>query len=165
MFIVRPKLGPQRTHQQALVVMGRRFRGDDIETLRVRATRWLGGMLRSSKWFAEKFRIFQAVSPGQLDCLGDADPQTGDDIRFARAGMQCDWENIERPAVMLIANPERFRQLARTRAQRSLVMQSAPATHRRNAVGRLQRADQRRARGAVLLADEIDAPVDAVGAI
>ncbi len=32
---------PQRTHQQALVVMGPRFRGDDIETIRVRATRWL----------------------------------------------------------------------------------------------------------------------------
>ena len=44
-------------------------------------------------------------------------------------------------------------------------MQSAPAPHRRNAVGRLQRPDQHRARGAFLLADEIDAPVDAVGAI
>src|SRR5207248_9487891 len=105
------------------------------------------------------------VSPGQLDCPGDADPQPGDDMRFARAGMQRERGTIERQAVMLIANPKRFRQLARTRAQRSLVMQSAPAPHRRNAVGRLQRPDQYRARGAFLLADEIDAPVHAVGAI
>src|SRR6266403_2001008 len=122
-------------------------------------------MLSSSKPLAEEFRTFQPVSPGQLDGLGDADPQPGDNVRFARAGMQRDRGNIERQAVMLIANPERFRQLARTRAQRSLVMQSAPAPHRRNAVGRLQRADQNRAGGAFFLANEIDAPVDAVGAI
>src|SRR5437016_7812620 len=124
-----------------------------------------GLMLRSSKPLTEKFRALQPVSPGQLDCPGDADPQPGDDIRFARAGMQRERGSIERQAVMLIANPKRFRQLARTRAQRSLVMQSAPAPHRRNAVGRLQRPDQYRARGAFLLADAICAPVDGGGAI
>src|SRR5712671_4566572 len=69
---------------------------------------------RSSKRLAQKLRIFQPVSPGQLDCLGEADPQPGDDIRLARAGMQRDRGSIQRQAVMLITDPERFRQLART---------------------------------------------------
>ena len=60
---------------------------------------------------------------------------------------------------------KRFRQLPRTRAQRSLVGQSTPSPHRRYAVGRFQRADQHRAGGTFLFAHEIDAPVDAVGAI
>ena len=75
-----------------------------------------GLMLRSSKPLTEKFRALQPVSPGQLDCPGDADPQPGDDIRFARAGMQRERGRIERQAVMLIADPKRFRQLARTRS-------------------------------------------------
>src|SRR6266576_1577435 len=71
-------------------------------------------MLRSSKPLTEKFRALQPISPGQLDCPGDADPQPGADIRFARAGMQRDRGGIERQAVMLIANPKRFRQPTRT---------------------------------------------------
>src|ERR1700732_3914840 len=39
------------------------------------------------------------------------------------------------------------------------------AAHRGHAVGRLQGADQHRARRTLLFADEIDAPMDAVGAI
>src|SRR6266849_3968791 len=66
---------------------------------RVRATRWLCNdalKLWSSKPPAQKFRTFQPVSPGQLDCLGDADPQPRDDIRLARAGVQRDRGSIER---------------------------------------------------------------------
>src|SRR5690242_10988210 len=44
-------------------------------------------------------------------------------------------------------------------------MQLAPPSHRRNAVGRLQRADQYRGCGAILFAYEVHTPVDAVGAI
>src|SRR5882757_744416 len=46
----------------------------------VGATRWLA-MTLSSKPLAQKFRAFQPVSPGQLDCLGDADPQSRDNVR------------------------------------------------------------------------------------
>src|SRR5258708_17024226 len=57
-----------------------------------------GLMLSSSKRLAEKFRTFQPVSPGQLDRLGEADPQPGDDVRLARAGMQRDRGSIQRQA-------------------------------------------------------------------
>ena len=42
--------------------------------------------------------------------------------------MQCERSRIERQRIVLVGDPERFGQLARTRAQRFLVMQSAPAT-------------------------------------
>ena len=60
---------------------------------------------------------------------------------------------------------ECLRQLARARAQRSLAMQAAAAVHRGNAVGWLKRTDQHGTGRAFLLADEIQAPMDAVGAI
>ena len=72
---------------------------------------------------------------------------------------------IERQSVVRDGDAERFRQFARTRTQRALVVQPAPAAHRRYPMGRLQRTDQDRAGRALFFADEIDAPMDAVGAI
>ncbi|MGY4288952.1 hypothetical protein ACVWXO_008172 [Bradyrhizobium sp. LM2.7] len=60
---------------------------------------------------------------------------------------------------------ECFRQFARARAQRVHIGSMAAAAHRGEAMGRLQRTDQHRARRAFLLADEIHAPMDAVGAV
>ncbi len=50
------KLGPQFCPQQASVVMGPRFRGDDIETLRIRATRWLAMTRWLHLWHSPKQR-------------------------------------------------------------------------------------------------------------
>ena len=82
-----------------------------------------------------------------------------------RPRMQRDRRPVERQGVVRDGDAERFGQLARARAQRALIVQTAAPAHRRQAVGRLQRADQHGAGRAFLLADEIHAPVDAVGAI
>src|SRR6266436_8729313 len=119
----------------------------------------------SSKRLAEEFRALQPISPRQLDCFGNADPQPRDDVWFFRARMQRDWRGVQRQAVVLVGNPKRFGQLARPRAQQSLIVQSTATAHCGNAMGRLQGADQHRTRRAFLLADEIDAPMDAIGAI
>src|SRR5258706_10612004 len=122
-------------------------------------------MLWSSKRLAEKFRAFQSIPPRQFDSLGKADPHATDDVRFGRARMQCDWWHVEGQFALLDRNGKRFAQLARPGAERSLVVQSPPAPHGRNAVGRLQRANQHSTGGTFLLADEVHAPVDAIGAI
>src|SRR6202163_5090860 len=83
-----------------------------------------GLMPRSSNRLAEKFRALQPISPRQFDRLGNADPQPRDDVRFCRARVQRDRWDVERQAVVLVGNPKRFRQLARPRAQQSLIMQS-----------------------------------------
>src|SRR6476659_722410 len=114
--------------------------------------------LRSSKRLAEKSRALQSVSPGQFGSFRNADPRACDNVRLVRPGVQRDRGRVQRQAVTRIGDAERLRQLARSRAQRSLVMQSAAAPHDGNAVGRLQGADQHRAGGAVLLAYEVDAP-------
>src|ERR1700730_5591936 len=124
-----------------------------------------GWMFRSSKRLTQKPRTLQPISPGQLDRLGDPDAYARGDLRFVRARMQRDRRFVERQAIMRAGDAECLRQLARTRAQRPLVMQSAPAPHGWDAVGRLKCADQHRAGGAFLFADEIDAPVNAVGAV
>src|SRR2546423_8207474 len=83
-----------------------------------------GLRLRSSKRLAEEFRILQSISPWQFDGFCNADPHACDDVRLMGRGMQCDRRAIERQAAMHIGDAEGFRQLARTRAQRPLVMQS-----------------------------------------
>src|SRR6266581_7875111 len=115
---------------------------------------WVCGfdlMLWPSKRLAEEFRALQPISPRQLDRFGNADPQPRDDVWFFRTRMQRDWRGVERPAVVLVGNPKRFGQLARPRAQQSLIMQSTAPAHGGNAVGRLQGADQHRTRRTFLL--------------
>ena len=84
---------------------------------------------------------------------------------FARARMQRDRRRIERQFAVLAGDAERGAEFAGPRAERAFVVQAAASAHRWNAVGRLQRADQHGAGLARLLADEVDAPVDAVGAV
>src|SRR5216684_1970021 len=118
-----------------------------------------------SKRLAEKFRALQPISPRQFDRFGNTDPQPRNDVRFFRTRMQRDGRGVQRQAVVLVGNPKRFRQLARPRAQQSLIMQSTAPAHRGDAVGRLQGAEQHCTCRTLLLADEIDAPVNAIGAI
>src|SRR5260370_29674546 len=119
----------------------------------------------SSKRLAEKSRTFQSIWPWQFNSLRNADPYPRDDVRLFRPRMQRDRRGVERQLAVLDGDGECFAELAWSRAQRSLVMQAAPAPHRCNAVGRLQGADQHRAGGTLLLADEIQAPMNAIGAI
>src|SRR5260370_38956368 len=121
--------------------------------------------MTASKRLAEKSRTLQPISPGQLDRFLNPDPQPRPDRNLADPRMKRDRRGVECEAIVLIGDAERLGQLARSRAQRPPLVQSAPAAHRGKAVGRLQGADQDRAGGAFLLADEIDAPMDAVGAV
>src|SRR5262245_9557116 len=64
-----------------------------------------------------------------------------------------------------MGDTQRLRQFTRARSQRARLLQATPAPHRRQSVGRLQRADQNRTRRTLLFADKIDAPMDTVGAV
>ena len=82
-----------------------------------------------------------------------------------RAGAQLKWRDIERQAVVRDGDAERLAQPSGSGTQQPLFAQAAPPPHRREAFGRLQRADEHRGRAAFAFADEVDAPVDAVGAV
>ena len=66
---------------------------------------------------------------------------------------------------MLTGDPERLAEAARTRAQEPGVVEPAPLAHGIEAYGRLEGTNQDRARNSLPLADEVEAPVDAVGAV
>ena len=68
-------------------------------------------------------------------------------------------------AIVRARDAERLGQPAGPGAEQPHVGGAAAPMHRGEAFGRLQRADQHRARRTRALADEIHAPVDAVGAI
>jgi hypothetical protein len=119
-------------------------------------------MCGGSKRLAQELRAFQAVSPWQIDGFGYSNPNACDDVGFARARVQTDRRSIYRQFVMSVADAERLRQLAWSRAQQSLVAQFAPPPHGGNALGWLECADQHRARRAGRFANEVDAPVKAI---
>jgi hypothetical protein len=79
--------------------------------------------------------------------------------------MQRERRLIQRQLIMFDGDAKRLTELAGSRTQRALLLQAAAAAHGGYAVRRLQRADQHGAGRACRLADEIDAPVDAVGAV
>src|SRR5215213_1889929 len=122
-------------------------------------------MLQWSKRLAQKPRSLQPISPRQFNRFCNSDPQTGGDLGFAEPRMQGEWRRIERQRIMFDGDAERLAELAGPGTQRTLLLQAAAAAHRRQAVGRLQRADQHGAGRACRLADKIHAPVDAVGAV
>ncbi len=68
-------------------------------------------------------------------------------------------------SVMLCADPERLRQPSRPSCEQVLVVHAAPCPHTVEASTRLQRAQEHRRAHSVARADDIRAPVDAVGAV
>src|SRR5215213_4691145 len=122
-------------------------------------------MLQWSKRLAQKPRSLQPISPRQFNRFCNSDPQTGGDLGFAEPRMQREWRLIQRQRIVFDGDAERLAELAGPGTQRALLLQAAAAAHRRQTVGRLQRADQHGAGRACRLADEIQAPVDAVGAV
>jgi hypothetical protein len=127
---------------------------------------WVSRVMEwSSKWLAQKSRTFQPITPREFDRLGNPDPHACHDLGFCRARIQRDRRSIQGQCIMRVGDPERLRHFARTRAERSLIVQFPPAPHGGNPMRWLKRADQNRARRTRLLADEIDAPMNAIGAI
>src|SRR5690242_7106424 len=81
------------------------------ESLRGRLV--IRGRASRRKGLAQEARSFQAVAPGQVDRLSDADPDARDDIERARSRVEGDRRPVERQAIMRMRDAERFRQFAR----------------------------------------------------
>ena len=123
------------------------------------------GPSSSPERLAEEARAFEAVAPGMIHRLGDADARSDGDLDVVRARKELERRLVERESVVLVGDAERLAQPSRARAQQPLVGDAAPAAHGGEAMRRRERADQHRAGDARRLADEIEAPMDAVGAV
>src|SRR5580704_10074317 len=113
----------------------------------------------------EEARAFQAIAPGLFHRLGDADARSGDNLHLVRARKEREWRCVEGQAVLGVGDPQRLADPARAGAKQSHVGDAAPAPHRRQPCGRLDGPDQDRAGRAFWLANEVHAPMDAVGAV
>src|SRR5215204_6135246 len=102
-----------------------------------------------------------------LGGLGDADARTNRGLRryVGAAGAELERRALERQAVMHDRDAERLADLAGPRAERARIVEPAPLAHRLEPGRRLERPDQHGAGAALRLADEVQAPVDAVGAV
>jgi len=96
------------------------------------------------KRLAQETRALQPVAPGQVGCLGDADPHARHHDHFGFARMDRKGRRIEGEGVVLARDAERFCQFTGARAQRTLVLKSASPPHRGEAMRRLERTDQDR---------------------
>src|SRR5580658_10341726 len=128
-------------------------------------TNWVLTPPSGFEWLTEKARAFQAIAPGFFDRLGDADARSDDDLHLVRARKQCERRLVEGQAVMGVGYPQRLADPAGSGAKQALVGDAAPAPHGRKPYGRLDGPDQHGAGRALWLADEVQAPVDAVGAV
>src|SRR5215204_878712 len=118
-----------------------------------------------TEWPAEKSRSREPVTPRMLRRLGDANALADGNGGLFRAAMELERRAVERAAIMGLRDPERLAEPARPRAQEPRVLDLAPLPHLFEARHRLERADQHGARAAFRLAHEVEAPVDAVGAV
>src|SRR5579862_5822998 len=113
----------------------------------------------------EKARAFQAVAPRLFDRLGDADARSGDNLHLALARKERERRRVEGQAVLVVGDPQRLADPAGPGAEQPHVDDATPAAHDREPLSRLDGPDQHRAGRALWLADEVHAPVDAVGAV
>src|SRR5262249_46737581 len=114
---------------------------------------------------ADEARAGEAVAPRFVHRLGDADARTDRERDGARSRQQTKWRHIERKAVVRPRNTERLAQPSGPPAQQALLLQTTALLHARDAGGRFERADQHCVRDAPAFAYEIEAPVNAVGAV
>src|SRR5215813_1420462 len=117
------------------------------------------------KWPTQKPRSRPPVPPWQIGRLGDADSRPGRDFNGCGPCQQRKRRLVERRTVMGIRDRQRLAQPSRSGAKKPFVMDATAATHDREALSRHQGANQDRAGAALRFADEIDAPVDAIGAV
>src|SRR5215207_3632434 len=99
--------------------------------------------------------------------LRDADARTDGDLHrhVGGPGAQLERRAVERKAVVLLHDPERLAEPPGSRAEEPEVVNAAPSPHLGEPNGRLERADQHGAGAALRLADEVEAPVNAVGTV
>ena len=114
---------------------------------------------------AEKPRALEPVAPGLLDRLGDADARPGDDLDSRRRAHELERRRVEREPVVRVGDAERL--VSRPGPEHNSRSSARPRRRRiaaRPSVGSSARISTALAEP-FALADEIDAPVDAVGAI
>src|SRR5204862_1700132 len=114
---------------------------------------------------AQEGRARQAVAPRLLHGRRDPDARAGDDLELAGAGSHVERRPVERQPVVLARQRERLAEPARPGAEEPARLEAAALLHRLDAGERLERPDQNRVRDALRLADEVETPVDAVGAV
>src|SRR5580704_10210877 len=129
------------------------------------ATNWVLIPPSGFERLTEKARAFEAVAPRLFDRLGDADARSGDNLHRVRARKERERRLVEGQAVMGVGYPQRFADPAGPGAKQPLIGNATPAAHDRKPHGRLYGPDQHRAGRAFWLADQVHAPVDAVGAV
>ena len=114
---------------------------------------------------AEVARARDDVAPGQLG--RDADPDARrrhDRPRLRRASSSNGGSSSGSPSCSRVT-AERLAEPARPGAEQPRVVEAATLAHHRRARGRLERPDQHGGGAPLLLADEVQAPVDPVRAV
>src|SRR5580693_6134841 len=129
------------------------------------AANWVSIPPSGFEWLAKKARAFQAIAPGRFDRLGDADARSDDNLHLVGAREERERRLVERQAVLGVGDPQRLAHPARAGAKQPLVGDAAPSAHDRQPHGWLDGPDQYGAGRALWLADEVHAPMDAVGAV
>src|SRR5206468_9330462 len=107
----------------------------------------------------------EAVAPRLLHRPRDADPRADDERRLCLAREELERRLVERQTVLAPGQSEPLAELAGTGTERSFRLEPTPLAHRLEAARRLERPHEGRLRPPFIAADEVEAPVDAVGAI
>ena len=108
----------------------------------------------------------EPVAPGALGGLRDPDPRARHDLdRRPRRGRSSNGGSSSAQPVVLARDGERLAEAARARSRAAAGRRALAAPASLDTCGRLERPDQDRVGDALAAADEVQAPVDAVGAV
>src|SRR5262245_21421205 len=121
--------------------------------------------MRSAERFAQEARAAGAITPRQIGRFADADARARHDVQGLRAGQQLKRWAVEGKPVVQARDAESLAQPSRSRAEEPLIAGAPPPAHRRKPVGGRECPNEDRTGRAFRLANEVETPVDAVGAI
>lgn len=107
----------------------------------------------------------KTVAPGLLCRLGDADAGSGDDLNLSGSRKQRKRRLVQRQSIARCGNSQCLTDPSRPGAKQSHIGQAAAPAHEWQTGCWLERPDQDGAGRAGRLADEVQAPVNAIGAI
>src|SRR5438105_4915116 len=110
-------------------------------------------------------RAGDGEAPRNLGGARDADSRAADDLRLGLAPTKLKGSLVEREAVVLACHAERLAEPAGAGAEEAQVVEAASSTHRLHPFDGLDRPQEHGRGDALLAADEVDAPVDAVRAV
>src|SRR5688572_18645269 len=102
----------------------------------------------SAERLTEKPRSLQPIAPRQLHRLRNSDTRAYEHLAFSAARTQLERRCVERQSIVRMRDAERFGEAAGPGAKQLRIGGAAAPVHCGEAHGRLQRADQHRARRA-----------------